>query len=69
MKQFNTEIMQGAIDAIITARDFCGNEPQAVRDYAADNGILNQWHKLYAFALPLADAQYNQYRIAARGAA
>ena len=32
--------LNSAAQAIITARDFCGDEREAVRDYAAENGIL-----------------------------
>lgn len=35
-----TEIIDEVAGAIVTARDFCGNEREAVRDWQADNGIF-----------------------------
>lgn len=57
-------VIEGAIDAIITTRDFCGDEREAVRDYCAD---LEQphWQTVYRIANFRANARWNTFQKAA----
>ena len=38
--------IEEAVEAIINARDFCGNEPEAVREVCVDNGIKDRETRL-----------------------
>lgn len=58
-------LIAGAVATIIATRDFCGNESEAVRDYAADHGIADQWRDLYRAAMPKAEVVWNAARKAA----
>jgi len=43
-------IVSAAAKTIITTRDFCGDEREAVRDFAIDNGFKADWQKLHKLA-------------------
>ena len=58
-------IINGAVDAIITARDFCGNEREAVRDFAVENGLKAEWAKIWGIANFRANARWNSFKRAA----
>src|SRR6185436_12534652 len=40
-------IMQQAADLIVRTRDFCGNEREAVREFAIENGFKAEWQKIH----------------------
>jgi hypothetical protein len=54
-----------ARDLIVTTRDFCGNEIEAIQDLAADEGIPKQWLELYDAAIPLANNKWRGFQKAA----
>jgi hypothetical protein len=58
-------IIAGAVDAIITARDFCGNEREAVRDFAIENGFKADWQKIAGIANFRANSRWNAFKRAA----
>ena len=64
MDYISESIIDNAVDVIINARDFCGNERQAVRDYCADENI-SDWQKVYKIANFRANARWNKYKIEA----
>lgn len=58
-------VIRGAVDAIISARDFCGDELEAVRDFCADAGHLADWRKVHSIANFRANARWNGFKKAA----
>ena len=49
MTFISNQVIDSAIDAIINARDFCGDERRAVRDLCADEGVQD-WQKVWRIA-------------------
>lgn len=58
-------IIQAAVSTIITTRDFCGNEQEAVREFAIENGFRNEWKKVHQIASFRANARWNAFKKAA----
>lgn len=58
-------IIDAAVETIITTRDFCGNEREAVRDFAIDNGFKADWQKIHGIAAFRANARWNAFKRAA----
>jgi hypothetical protein len=58
-------IIDLAVDAIIGARDFCGNEQEAVREVAIENGLGAHWQKIHRIARFRANARWNGFQKAA----
>ena len=58
-------IIDGAVDAIIASRDFCGNEREAVREFAIENGFKADWQKIHQIANFRANARWNGFKKAA----
>jgi hypothetical protein len=58
-------VIDEAIEAIITARDFCGDEREAVKEVANDNGFFHVWKALHKIANFHANAQWNAWKKAA----
>lgn len=60
-------IIDDAIDAIITARDFCGDEREAVRVVATEAGFGGRltWQKIHRIANFRANARWNGFKKAA----
>lgn len=55
-----------AVEAIITTRDFCGDERQAALDVAADYGYTGQdAQKILSIARPRANKNWRSYQEAA----
>ncbi len=63
-KQEMTGHIEAAAEAIITTRDFCGNERQAVRDYCSDNNIEFS-NNFFCSAIDVADQNWAASQIAA----
>jgi len=55
-------LINNAVEAIITTRDFCGNEKQAVKDLCADEGLLAQWQTVWKIANFRANKQWNDFK-------
>jgi hypothetical protein len=53
-----------AVDAIITTRDFCGNEQAAAHDVARDHGITESHllDKVFRIASFRANARWNGFK-------
>jgi hypothetical protein len=60
-----THIIDGAVETIITTRDFCGNEAEAVRDFAIENGFKADWKKIHSIANFRANSRWNAFKRAA----
>jgi hypothetical protein len=60
-------IIDQAIDAVITTRDFCGNERDAVKQVADDHGITDKdvIAKLHRIANFRANARWRTFQIKA----
>jgi len=61
MTFISNQIIDGAIDAIINARDFCGDEKQAVRDLCADENVQD-WQKVWRIANFRGNAKWNAFK-------
>lgn len=60
------QLIAEAVETIITTRDFCGNEREAVFDLAHENGLNNhQANKLHSIANFRANARWNEWQKAA----
>jgi len=55
-------IIDQAIDMIITTRDFCGNEREAVREFAVEAGFKADWQKIHKIANFRANARWNTFK-------
>lgn len=55
-------IIDLAVEQIINARDFCGNEREAVRDFAIEHGFKAEWKKIHRIANFRANAQWNAWK-------
>ena len=53
-----------AAEVILTTRDFCGNEREAVQDYCFDNNILFS-EEFFCSAIDIADQKWAADQIAA----
>ena len=53
--------MDQAVELIINTRDFCGNEKQAIKDFCADEKIVN-WYKVYKIANFRANAVWDGFK-------
>jgi len=64
MPNFISEaLIDEAIDAIISARDFCGDESEAVADVCADHGIKGaDRKKVHRIANFRANARWNRFK-------
>ncbi len=60
-----THIISAAVETIITTRDFCGNEREAVRDFAIENGFRGEADKIWKIANFRANARWNAFKRAA----
>ena len=60
-------IIDQAQDAIISARDFCGDEREAVQEVLADHGIKDKAdrNKVWGIAIVRANKEWNGHRAAA----
>jgi 2-methylaconitate cis-trans-isomerase PrpF len=58
-------IIDQAADLIVNTRDFCGNEQEAVRDFAIENGFKAEWKKIHGIANFRANARWNGFKKAA----
>lgn len=60
-------IITEATDAIISARDFCGDEKEAVRDVLADHNIRDRAdrNKVWGIAKARANKAWNRARVEA----
>jgi hypothetical protein len=58
-------VIQQAADVIITTRDFCGDEREAVREWCAENGYKAEWQKVHRIAKFRANAAWNEFQKAA----
>ena len=66
-KNMETDItahIDTAAEAIITTRDFCGNERQSVKDYCFDNNIEFS-NDFFCSAIGIADQKWSASQIAA----
>ena len=54
-------VINNAVDAIINARDFCGDEKLAVKTLCQDENI-SEWHKVWRIANFRANARWNGYK-------
>lgn len=55
--------IENIVDAILNARDFCGNEKEAAYDAASDNGLPKElWNKAYKIANFRANAAWNSFK-------
>lgn len=54
----------GAAEVVLTTRDFCGNEREAVQDYCFDNNIVFS-EEFFCSAIDLADQKWAESQIAA----
>ena len=64
MKNEITGNIDAAAEAIITTRDFCGSERQAVKDFCADNNIEFS-NNFFCLAIDVADQKWAASQIAA----
>ena len=64
MTFISERVITEAEDAIITARDFCADEKDAVRDVLADHGIRESGtrNKVWRIAKSRANKQWNDLR-------
>jgi hypothetical protein len=58
-------IIEDAVDVVLTTRDFCGNETEAVRDFAIENGFKADWKRIASVANFRANARWRQFQKAA----
>jgi len=58
-------VIDEAVSAIINARDFCGNEAEAVKEVANDHGFFHIWKALHRIANFQANAEWNGFQKAA----
>ena len=58
-------IIAGAVQTILNTRDFCGNEAEAVRDFAIENGFPRDWRKIHGIANFRANSAWNAAKKAA----
>ena len=58
-------IISEAADLIVTTRDFCGNEREAVREFATEAGFAAEWQKIHRIANFRANATWNASKKAA----
>lgn len=66
MTQIPETIIRGAVEVIITTRDFCGNEREAALDFAHDNGFTGEAAaKIHRIANFRANAEWNAWKKAA----
>lgn len=60
------DLIAQAVETIITTRDFCGNEFEAVKCLAIENGLTrSQTSKLHSIANFRANAEWNKWQKAA----
>lgn len=55
-------VIELAVDAIINARDFCGDEMRASRAVAEDHGVGGEWRKVWSIANFRANARWNGFK-------
>jgi len=55
-------IIDQAVEAIINSRTFCGNEREAVREFAIENGFKADWQKIARIANFRANARWNRFK-------
>ena len=60
-----SNIIDQAVTIIITTRDFCGNEAEAVKDFACENGFKAEWKKIHGIANFRANKRWNSFKRAA----
>lgn len=66
MAFISEQLINDAVDAIITTRDFCGDERAAVRELAVEAGIRSaDWQRFWRVANFRANARWNGYQRAA----
>lgn len=65
MTHIPDNIIEQAANVILTTRDFCGNEREAVRDFAIESGYRAEWQKLHQIANYRANAEWNACQKAA----
>lgn len=58
-------VITEAVEAIITARNFCGNEREAVWNVALDHAMLAEFPKIRRIANFRANARWNSFKKAA----
>ena len=63
MKSETESGLQSAVEWILTCRDFCGNEGEALREWECDNYELNPAERFFVFQS--VEAQWNAWRKAA----
>jgi len=64
MAHITDTLIDEAASLIITTRDFCGNEAEAIREFAAENNVAD-WRKLFGIAKFRANAEWNGFKKAA----
>jgi hypothetical protein len=64
MTNIPEHVIDAAVDAIIAARDFCGNERKAAHDVARDHGIteIHLLDKVHRIANFRANARWNSFQ-------
>jgi hypothetical protein len=55
-------VILDAVDAIINARDFCGNEREAAFEVAAEHGFRAERTKVHRIANFRANAEWNAWK-------
>lgn len=67
MPHIPENVIERAIEAIITTRELCGNERQAAYDVASESGFheVHVKDKVWRIASFRANAKWNQYQKAA----
>ena len=58
-------IIAGAVQMILNTRDFCGNEAEAVREFATEHGFKADWQKIHGIANFRANGAWNAAKKAA----
>jgi hypothetical protein len=58
-------IIAGAVQMILNTRDFCGDEVEAVREFAIENGFRDDWRKIHGIANFRANSAWNAAKKAA----
>lgn len=65
MQHIPESVIAEAIDVIINTRDFCGNEREAVLEFAAEAGFAGEAAKIHRIANFRANARWNGFKKAA----
>lgn len=60
-----SDVIDLAVETIIVTRDFCGNEKEAVREFAVESGFGSEWEKIHRIANFRANARWNGFKKAA----